>query len=219
MELSSQEDIVIIPFEPRFQSEVELLFRDGHSPKTYDCGPTVAGVKKWFVNSTLSKEEGGDMSNIWESYMAASSDNPISKANSSSPPDCKYFWVALDKVNQKVVGHVGVIMSTYKSDNSFIYHSPELNPTNVCELVRMGVHSEYRRRGIGKRLCEILEKHAKEKGMKQIVLGTLEKNVLARFMYEKYGFQLVHTTKLPIDEILGPGDWEQLNDFHYMKKV
>jgi len=219
MESLSPEDIVIIPFEPRFQVEVEQLFRDGLSPKTYDCGPTIAASQKLFVASTLSKEKGGDMFNIWESYMAAPNDNIISKTNPSSPPDCKYFWVALDHINLKVVGHVGVIMSTYKSDNSFIYHSAELNPSNVCELVRMGVHSEYRGKRIGKRLCETLEKHAKEKGMKQMVLSTLERMDLARFKYEKYGFRLVQTTTIPMKKFLGPGDWEQLNVVHYVKNV
>ena len=219
MESSSPDDIVIIPFEPRFQGEVEQLFRYGLSPKTYDYGPTIAASQKGFVASKLSKEKGGDMFNIWESYMAATHDNIISKTDSSSPQDCKYFWVALDKLNDKVVGHVGVIMSTYKPDNSFIYHSPELNSSNVCELVRMGVHSEYRGKKIGKRLCETLEKHAKEKGMKQMVLSTLERMDLARFMYEKYGFRLVHTTKIPMQQLLGPGDWEQLNVVHYVKEV
>lgn len=213
MTLSSPEDIDIISFEPRFQEEVEQLFRDGLSPKTYNYGPTVAGSQKWFVSSKLSKEEGGDMFNIWQSYMV-SPDNDSKSQNSS-----KHFWVALDKKNQKVVGHVGVIMSTYKPDNTFIYHSSELTPSNTCELVRMGVHSEYRGKKIGKRLCETLEKYAKKKGMKQMVLSTLEKMDLARFMYEKYGFRLVQTTKIPIEELLGPGDWEQLNVVHYVKDV
>ena len=215
---SSPEDIDIIPFEPRFQEEVEQLFRDGLSPKTYNYGPTVAGSQKWFVSSKLSKEEGGDMYNIWESYMTSSVSHP-GPPNSSLTSECKHFWVALDKTNQKVVGHVGVIMSTYKPDNTSIYHSSELNPSNVCELVRMGVHSEYRGKKIGKRLCETLERYAIEKGMRQMVLSTLEKMDLARFMYEKYGFRLVQKTKVPIEELLGPGDWEQLNVVHYVKEV
>ena len=138
MESSLPEDIVIIPFEPRFQGEVEQLFRDGLSPKTYDYGPTIAASQKGFVASKLSKEKGGDMFNIYESYMTS----PENGANSQNK--CKHFWVALDKKNQKVIGHVGVIMSTYKPENTFIYHSSELTPSNTCELVRMGVHSEYR---------------------------------------------------------------------------
>ena len=212
MSTSSSEDIEIMPFEPKFQNEVEQLFRDGLSPKTYNYGPTVAGSQNWFVNSKLSKD-GGDMFDIYKSYINL----PENEANSQNK--CKHFWVALDKTSQKVVGHVGVIMSTYKPDNTLIYHSSELNPSNTCELVRMGVHSEYRGKKIGKRLCETLEKYAKENGIKQMVLSTLEKMDLARFMYEKYGFRLVQTTKIPIEELLGPGDWEQLNVVHYVKEV
>jgi len=212
MSTLSSEDIEIMPFEPRFQNEVEQLFRDGLSPKTYNYGPTVAASQKRFVSSKLSKD-GGDMFNIYESYMTSP------EKGSNLQNKCKHFWVALDKTNQKVIGHVGVIMSTYKPENTLIYHSSELKPSNTCELVRMGVHSEYRGKKIGKRLCETLEKYAKEKGMKQMVLSTLEKMDLARFMYEKYGFRLVQTTKIPIEELLGPGDWEPLNVVHYVKQA
>ena len=77
MSTSSSEDIEILPFEPRFQNEVEQLFRDGLSPKTYNYGPTVASSQKRFVNSKLSKD-GGDMFNINESYMKS----PENVANS-----------------------------------------------------------------------------------------------------------------------------------------
>ena len=209
----TMDDIDIIPFEQRFQEEVVQLFRDGLSPKTYDIGPTVTGSQKWFVESKLSKEK-GDMFDIWDSYI-----KPNSSKDTSNLSNQSYFWVAFDRTKQIVVGHVGVIMSTYESTDSFIYHSPELNPLNVCELVRMGVHTNYRGKGIGKRLCETVEEYALNQGMKQIVLSTLEKMGLARKMYERYGFKLVHKTKVPIKDLLGPGDWEELNVVHYIKPV
>ena len=205
-------DIDIIPFQKRFQEEVVKLFREGLSPKTYDIGSTVARSQKLFVSSKLSKESGGDMYNIWNSYMEK---DPSTTSNRHF----NHFWVAYDKTKQIVVGHVGLILSTYRTENSFIYHSPELNPSNVCELVRMGVHPEYRGRSIAKRLCETIEKYAYENGMKQIVLSTLERMQLARKMYEKYGFRLADTTKIAMEDYLGPGDWEQLNVVHYVKKV
>ena len=205
-------DIDILSFEPRFQEEVVKLFRDGIGPNSYNLGPTVAGSQNWFVNSKLSKEE-GDMYNIWDSFMKKESSSLSSSSN------FKHFWVAFDHSKQIVVGHVGVVMSTYPAEDSNIYHSPELNPSNVCELVRMGVHTDYRGRNIGKRLCETIENYARENGMKQVVLSTLEKMGLARKLYEKYGFKLVHKTKVPIEDLLGPGDWEELLVVHYVKHV
>ena len=208
----TMDDIDIIPFEQRFQEEVVQLFRDGLSPKSYDLGPTVTASEKWFVESKLSKEK-GDMYDIWNTYMKSES----SKDQNSSGQN--YFWVAFHRKKQMVVGHVGVIMSTYELTDSFIYHSPELNPLNVCELVRMGVHINYRGRGIGKRLCETVQEYALKQGMKQVVLSTLEKKILARKMYEKYGFKFVYKTKFPIEQLLGAGDWEELNIVHYIKQV
>ena len=208
----SNQSIDIIPFEPRFQNEVEQLFRDGLSPKTYDKGPTVAGSQRWFVSSKLSREKNGDMYDIYKSYMTSDNEN-------DSSSNVNHFWVAYDNTKDVVVGHVGLIMSTYKKEDAYIYQTPDLSPLNVCELVRMGVHTDYRGMGIGKRLCETLEKYAFEKGMKQIVLSTLEKMELARRMYEKYGFKLVHKTKIPISDLLGPGDWEELYVVHYVKCV
>ena len=81
------EDIDIIPFQKQFQEEVVDLFRDGLSPKTYDIGPTVARSQKLFVASKLSKENGGDMYNIWDSYMEK---DPSSNSNCH----LNHFWVA-----------------------------------------------------------------------------------------------------------------------------
>ena len=63
------DNIEIMPFQKEFQEEVVKLFREGLSPKTYDIGPTVARSQKLFVTSKLSEEDGGDMHNIWDSYM------------------------------------------------------------------------------------------------------------------------------------------------------
>ena len=35
---------------------------------------------------------------------------------------CKHFWAAIDKLKQKVVGHIGVIMSTYDQNDNLIYN-------------------------------------------------------------------------------------------------
>ena len=153
------------------------------------------------------------MFNIWDSFMKR--DN-YQQENSSS---FRHFWVAIDRSKQIVVGHVGVIMSTYDDDDLSIYYKPDLTSSNVCELVRMGVHEDYRGKKLGKRLCETVEKYALNHGMKQLVLSTMDRMELARRMYEACGYKLVNETKIPAEELLGPGDWEQLYVVHYIKPL
>ena len=206
-------NIDIIPFEPCFQEEVVKLFVAGISTKTDQIGKTINSHLKWYKENKLSENE-GDMFNIWESFMKQ---HPEEKQNVEST--CKYFWVAIDKSIQRVVGHIGVIMSTYDKTDQFIYYKQDLNPSNVCELVRMGVHEGYRGKHIGKRLFETLEVYAAMKGMKQIALSTLDRRELACRFYEGVGFKLVHKNKLDLKEILGPGDWEDLHVVHYVKLI
>ena len=209
---SNSVGINIIPFEPRYQEEVVTLFKTGLSANTYDLGKTVIMQQKWFVKSKLSKLD-GDMFNIWESFMKQSVDgDPVASI-------CKHFWVAIDQSKQLVVGHVGIIMSTYDKEDKYIYHTEDLNPSNVCELVRMGVHKDYRGRNIAKCLLKTVENYALKKGMKQIVLSTLDRMELARRFYKSVGFKLVKETKVQIVEHLGPGDWEDLYVVHYIKEI
>ena len=126
------EGIDIIPFQSCFQKQVVQLFRDGYSVATYNLGPVIERQSKWFVDRLLSSE-GGDMYNIWDKYMKHEADGESTATN------CRYFWVAIDHHKQIVVGHVGVIMSSYAEDDKFIYYKEEFNPSNVCEIVRMSV--------------------------------------------------------------------------------
>ena len=153
-------------------------------------------------------KNGGDMFNIWESFM---------RQNELNTHTCEHFWVAIDKSKQVVVGHIGVIMSTYGEKDKFIYHTKDINPSNVCELVRMGVREDYRGKHIGRRLFDTLEEFAIKKGMKQIVLSTLDKRELACRFYEGVGFKMVYKTMLNLEGVLGSGDWEVLYVVHYIK--
>ena len=203
--------IEIIPFEPRFQDEVVQLFVDGLTPEDLeeDLGATVAKHQSWYVNYSIS--EIGKMHNIWESFMKRVHEDE------TTPSNFNYFWVAIDNLKQVVVGHVGVIMSTYDKSDNLIYHRQDLDPSNVCQLVTISVHREYRGRHIGRRLCEAVEKYALENGMKQIVLDTLDKMQGTRRFYEGCGFKLAKVTKIPIEPSLGPGEWEDLYLVHYIK--
>ncbi|KAJ3513791.1 hypothetical protein NMY22_g14937 [Coprinellus aureogranulatus] len=88
-----------------------------------------------------------------------------------------YFWVAEteDKDGTKVVvGCVGIDAST-QSDKSY------------TELRRMSIHSSYRRRGIASLLLTRLIAHARENGVKKVVLSTTSWQANARKMYERFG--------------------------------
>lgn len=139
--------------------------------------------------------KGGDMFDIYESYMTGS-------GGAGS-----HFWVAVDE-DDRVLGFVGMIMSTYGPSDTAIYESsPEtragevqdLSPQNVCELVRMSVSEEARGKGLGSRLCEVVEAHARRCGMKRIVLSTLESMYLAVGLYEKCGYRLLMKTDVDIE--------------------
>ena len=85
----ANEDIDIIPFEPRFQSDVVELFKQGYSSETYNLGPIVDKQAEWWVDRMLSQQE-GDLYNIWDTYMTC-------EINALST-DCRHFWVAIDEL-------------------------------------------------------------------------------------------------------------------------
>jgi RimJ/RimL family protein N-acetyltransferase len=57
-----------------------------------------------------------------------------------------------------------------------------------CGRLGMGVHKDYRRRGIGKRLIERTIARAKEKGLERIELEVFASNRPAIRFYERVGF-------------------------------
>ncbi len=75
------------------------------------------------------------------------------------------------------------------------YLLPSGNPTNLYpadwSYIRMvGVHPQYRGRGIGKKLTGMCIDFAKEKGEKTIALHTSEVMDAARHVYESLGFTM-----------------------------
>jgi GNAT superfamily N-acetyltransferase len=61
----------------------------------------------------------------------------------------------------------------------------------VCEIKRMFVAPDARRRGHGRRLLEALEQTAREAGFRRIVLDTLASHVEAISLYESRGYRSV----------------------------
>ena len=59
----------------------------------------------------------------------------------------------------------------------------------------MGIHSAYRRRGLGTRLIEITLNHALRKGICRVALEARSDNIEAIRLYEKVGFKHEATTK------------------------
>jgi ribosomal protein S18 acetylase RimI-like enzyme len=186
--VENENEIRIIPFDPKYQEQVHELFINGLSTYT-TVTPSGRASQVTFVKSKLA--EGGDMYDINTTYMTEDSDY-ISEYGSP----CKHFWIALDDRNDKVLGCVGVIMSTYDTTEKVIYESfgrdpSVLTPQNVCELVRMSVSEDARGKGLGAKLYNVLVSFARERGMKRIVLSTLEDMLLAVGLYKKLGFRLL----------------------------
>lgn len=91
------------------------------------------------------------------------------------------FWVA--EMDGRIVGTIGLIGFG----------------TNEGALRKMFVAAEARGRelGVGAVLLDILVAHARDKGIKGITLGTIERLHAARRFYEKNGFALIAPEDLP----------------------
>lgn len=86
-------------------------------------------------------------------------------------------WLVLD--GEKFVGCGGV--SFYQVLPT--YH----NPTGRCAyLMNIYTHPDYRRRGLGTRMVELLVGEARRRGVTHI---GLDATAMGRPLYEKYGFQ------------------------------
>jgi ribosomal protein S18 acetylase RimI-like enzyme len=59
----------------------------------------------------------------------------------------------------------------------------------------MGVHPEFRRRGIGRRLLKAALAHAREIALERVELEVFASNHAARHLYEKAGFRVEGTLR------------------------
>lgn len=203
---SASDDIRVIPFEARHQPEVQDLFRAGLTGSYLHKSKTIQMCQQWFVNNKLSPE-GGDMADIASSFM------------SDGDNSCRYFWVAVDG-SDRVVGHVGLVPSTYGTDTPGIYDDSQgITLETVGELVRMSVHKDTRGKGVGRKLCDALEAHAALNGMKRVVLSTLTEMDMAVGLYRKCGYTLCLETPLDVRSSIGEGDWDDLTIAHFSKDL
>ncbi len=65
----------------------------------------------------------------------------------------------------------------------------------TCELHRIAVHPDFRKRGIGTALMEKFLKTALEKGAEEIVLEVEEENRAALSLYMRFGFSQISIRK------------------------
>jgi len=91
------------------------------------------------------------------------------------------FWLALDR--KKVIGTIAL---------------KDIGNQQVA-LRKMFVHKNFRGRdkGIARQLLEVALKWAKEKGVKDVYLGTTDKFLAAHRFYEKNNFHLIDKSHLP----------------------
>ena len=64
-----------------------------------------------------------------------------------------------------------------------------------CDIANVAVLPQFRGRGIAKKLIEHAESHAKEKGVKKLMLEVRASNIPAISLYEKLGFSVVGIRK------------------------
>ncbi len=95
------------------------------------------------------------------------------------------FWIAIE--DNKIIGSVAI--KNYGKGRAY--------------LKRMYVDSKHRGAGLAKELLDIALAYAKERGYKEIYLGTVKDMVAANKFYSKSGFKKIR--KLP-DDLPGFGD-------------
>jgi len=97
----------------------------------------------------------------------------------SKPNTDKNYWITFDE-NRKVIGIIGLYLDPKKRNDKI-----------TAWLGWFGVHSDYRKRGIGSELLKFIIGKAKRRGVKTLRIYTsLDKNERAAHkLYEKYGFR------------------------------
>ncbi|KAL9645966.1 hypothetical protein ABK040_001073 [Willaertia magna] len=153
--------------QERMHSEIIELFQNG-------LGIYGNEVNKQHVDNYIQKSIQSDLSNIVETYFTN---------------DKSCFWIAKDKISQKLIGMVGLQYLQQHSQEKD--NNENNNGYLVGELRRMSVNLDERKRGIASKLLETLLEFAKEKGFKVIKLSCWVQQIPAINLYKKFGFTMV----------------------------
>ncbi|HJH08547.1 MAG TPA: ribosomal protein S18-alanine N-acetyltransferase [Psychrobacter pasteurii] len=77
----------------------------------------------------------------------------------------------------------------------------------VAEVLRIGTHPQFQRRGLAQSLLQALIKSMPEKQLERVLLEVRQDNTPAITLYKKMGFEVIHIRKdyysIPIDEAGG----------------
>jgi GNAT superfamily N-acetyltransferase len=130
----SSSSIKVVPFEARFQKEVQDMFAEGLQKQ-----PPLA-LQKWFVASKLE----ADMGDIYKHYKMS---DDKQQGGGSAGYGGLMFWVALDTCSpdkEKIAGCVAMMSSSYgeydETNVHPMYEGMPGGPRDVCELVRILFH-------------------------------------------------------------------------------
>ncbi|MHC4757805.1 MAG: GNAT family N-acetyltransferase [Planctomycetota bacterium] len=93
-----------------------------------------------------------------------------------------------------------ILLASYKEELAGCVALGKLSESE-CEMKRLFVREPYRRKGIGRALCEALIKKAKDIGFKKMLLYTALKN--PRKLYNSLGFKETSTYKYIPKELNG----------------
>lgn len=203
--------ITIVPFEQRHQSAVATLFDSGL--RLQGDTPTLLTLQNWFVESKLKE----DMGNVWKYYMQTMRGDDDGRSVKGLT-----FFVAL--MEGRVVGCVGIQSCGYPQEeggkHNDVYSDDEISKSEICELVRMSVHSDLRGQRLGARLVAHVETWARQTGMKKMVVSTLSAMSPARRLYESCGYKLRIETEIEnLEAFLGVGEWDKVTVAHYIKSL
>lgn len=177
-------------FEPSDQHHIAPLWANTLSSAGDDDASNLANA--WFSERKLG--EGFDMHNIYEYYFG---EKCVGRG-------C--FWVAetVDPVDHeqpedkparpRLVACIAAVPVEVTPQNTTpVERAPPtaetLRQTKRCELQRLAVHVEWRRRGLARKLLERLEKWAVEEGFRECILGTLVGNRDAVELYRRGGWR------------------------------
>lgn len=98
------------------------------------------------------------------------------------------YWVALS--SNKAIGTLGLIVIA----------------SDIVVLKRMFILSEFRGKGVAKRMLDTTIDWAQANGVRSIYLGTMSQFKAAQKFYEKHGFKVIEKNKLPNEFPINPVD-------------
>ena len=140
-----------------------------------------------------------DLKEAFELYIAGSIGEEIGRISDYYAEHNGSFWVAKDGAD--LVGMFGL----------------EQPDTNSMELRRMYVSPAARRRGIGRKMLNFAEEHARSRNVHQLHLSTSELQQAALSLYRDAGYNLVRTelAGAASNKTIGGG----IRRYHFVKEL